>query len=83
MEYQQSEYSYLETVYWCGKKPHWDVGDKLAYYEFCSDREGEYVLGKVIEVDFDEEQCDWLYTFEGGSVCDERTLLEERTYKKK
>ena len=47
-----------------------------------SDREGECVLGKVTKVEFDEEQCDWFYTFEDGSICDEQSLLEEQTYKK-
>ena len=81
-EYKQPEYSYLETVYRCGKKPRWNIGDILAYYEFYSDREGECVLGKITKVDFDEEQCDWIYTFEDGGVCNEQTLLEEETYKK-
>lgn len=81
-EYKQPEYSYLETVYRCGKKPRWNIGDILAYYEFYSDREGECVLGKITKVDFDEEQCDWFYTFEDGGVCNEQTLLEEETYKK-
>ena len=81
-EYKQPEHSYLETVYQCGKKPRWNIGDILAYYEFYSDREGECVLGKITKVDFDEEQCDWIYTFEDGGVCNEQTLLEEETYKK-
>ena len=78
----QPEHSYIESVYRCGKKPHWNIGDTLAYYEFYSDREGEYVLGKVTKVKFDEEQCDWFYTFEDGSVYDEQSLLEDETYKK-
>ena len=81
-EVQQPEYSCIETTYKCGKKPHWNIGDTLAYYEFYSDREGEYVLGKVTNVEFDEEQCDWFYTFENGSICDEQSLLEDQTYKK-
>ena len=76
------ECSCIESVYQCGKKPHWNVGYTLAYYEFYSDREGECVLGKVTKVEFDEEQCDWLYTFEDGSIYDEQSLLEEQTYKK-
>lgn len=78
----QPEHSYIESVYRCGKKPHWNIGDTLAYYEFYSNREGECELGKVIKVKFDEEQCDWFYTFEDGSVYDEQSLLEDETYKK-
>ena len=81
-EYKQPEYSRLETIYQCGKKTHWSIGDTLAYYEFYSDREGECVLGKITKVEFDEEQCDWFYTFEDGSVYDEQSLLENQTYKK-
>ena len=81
-EHKQPEYSCLKTVYWCGKKPHWNIGDVLAYYESYSDREGECVLGKVTKVEFDEEQCDWFYTVEDGSVYDEQSLLEDQTYKK-
>lgn len=82
-EYEQPDYSCFETTYKCGKKPHWNVGDTLAYYEFCSDREGEHVLGKVANVRFDEEQSDWIYTFEGGRLYEEELLLEDETYKKK
>lgn len=80
---KEYEYSCFETTYKCGRKPHWNVGDTLAYYEFYSDREGVHILGKVIKVEFDEEQCDWFYTFEDGSVYDEQSLLEDQTYKKK
>lgn len=79
---KQPEYSYFKTTYQCGKKPRWNIGDTLAYYEFYTDREGEHVLGKVTKVDFDKEQCDWFYTLEGGSVYDEQSLLENETYKK-
>ena len=82
VEYKQPEYSCLKTIYQCGKKPHWDIGDTLAYYEFYSDREGEFILGKITKVDFNEEQCDWSYTFEDGSLYYEQSLLEEQTYKK-
>ena len=78
----QPEHSCIKSVYQCGKKPHWNVGDTLAYYGFYSDREGECVLGKVTKVEFDEEQCDWFYTFEDGSLSDEQSLLEDQTYKK-
>jgi len=82
IESEQPEYSCFETIYQCGKKPRWNIGDTLAYYEFYSDREGEYVLGKVTKVDFDKEQCDWFYTLENGCIYDEQSLLEEKTYKK-
>ena len=81
-ECKQPEYGYFETTYQYGIKPRWNIGDTLAYYEFYTDREGEYVLGKVTKVDFDKEQCDWFYTFEDGKVSDEQSLLEEETYKK-
>lgn len=66
----------------CAKKPHWNIGDTLAYYEFCTDREGEFILGKVTNIVFDKEEDDWLYTFEDGYISDEASLLEDRTYKK-
>ena len=78
----QPEYSRIEIVYQCGKKPHWNIGDTLAYYVFRSDRECEYVLGKVTKIEFDEEISDWFYTFENGRCCFERFLLEEQMYKK-
>lgn len=81
-EYKQPEYSCFETTYKCGKKPHWNIGDVLTYYEFYSDREGEHVLGKVINVELDEEQSDWFYTFEDGSQYAEELLLENETYTK-
>jgi len=81
-EYKQPEYSCSETIYKCGKKPHWNIGDILAYYEFYSDREGECVLGKVINVELNEEQGDWFYTFEDGDQYYEASLLENETYKK-
>ena len=83
VESKQPEYSCLETIYQCGKKPHWNIGDTLAYYESCSDREGECVLGKVTRVELEEDENDWFYTFEDGSQYDEASLLEEKTYKKK
>ena len=82
IECKQPEYSYFEITYLYGKKHHWDIGDTLAYYEFCSDREGEHTLGKVTKVDFDKEQRDWFYTFENGSILDEQTLLEIETIRK-
>lgn len=79
---EQSEYSYFETTYICGSKPHWNVGDILAFYEFYSDREGEVLLGEVTDVKFDEEFGDWDYTFKDGYQTFEETLLSEKAYKK-
>ena len=76
------EYSHFETTYICGSKPHWNVGDILAFYESYSDREGEVLLGEVIDVKFDEEFGDWDYTFKDGYQTFEETLLSEKTYKK-
>lgn len=74
-----------ETTYKCGRKPHWNVGDTLAYNAFYSDRESECVWGKVVKIEFDDEEkrCDWFYTFEDGIGVYEKLLLEEQTYKKK
>jgi hypothetical protein len=80
-EDMQPEYSRIEHLYQCGKKPRWNIGDTLAFYEVYSDSEGEYELGKVTKVKFDEEQCDWVYTFEDGSAYDEESLLVDQTYK--
>lgn len=77
----QPEYSCIEHIYQCGKKPRWNVGDTLAYYEIFSDREGEYVLGKITKAEFDEEQRDWIYTFEDGSAYDEESLLKDQPYR--
>lgn len=79
---EKPEYSYFEVIYRCGKKPHWNIGDILAYYEFYTDREGEFVLGKVTNIVFDKKEDDWFYTFEDGYISDEASLLEDRTYKK-
>lgn len=79
---EQPEHSFMETIYRCGKKPHWNIGDTLACYEFTSDCEGEIVLGKVTNVELDEEYEDWLYTFENGYQEEEESLLRNETYKK-
>ena len=79
---EQPEHGFIETIYRCGKKPHWNIGDTLAYYEFTSDCEGEVVLGKVTNVELDDEYGDWLYTFEDGSQEDEESLLRSETYRK-
>lgn len=78
---EQPEYGYLSTEYVHGKKPRWSVGDVLAYYICTSNEEGEDILGKIVNVEFDEEDG-WVYTFEDESVRDEQSLVEEETYKK-
>lgn len=80
-EDEQPEYGYLSTEYIHGKKSRWNVGDVLAYYVCTSNEEGEYPLGKIINVKFDEEEG-WVYTFEDESVWDEQSLVEEEAYKK-
>ena len=40
------------------------------------------VLGKVTNVELDEENDDWIYTFGDGDKCDEQLLLNDETYKK-
>lgn len=78
---EQPEYGYLSIEYVHGKKPRWSVGDVLAYYICTSNEEGEYLLGKIVNVEFDKEDG-WVYTFEDGSTWDEQSLVEEETYKK-
>ena len=78
---EQPEYGYLSTEYVHGRKPRWSVGDVLAYYICTSNEEGEDILGKIVNVEFDEEDG-WVYTFEDESTWDEQSLVEEGTYKK-
>ena len=78
---EQPEYGYLSTEYIHGKKPRWNVGDVLVYYMCTSNEEGEYVIGKVSNVEFDDEEG-WLYTFENEDVYDEQSLVEDGVYKK-
>lgn len=78
---EQPEYGYLSTEYVHGKKSKWNVGDVLAYYVCTSNEEGEYPLGKIVNVEFDEEDG-WVYTFEDESMWDEQSLFEEEAYKK-
>lgn len=78
---EQPEYGYLSTEYVPGRKPRWSVGDVLAYYVCTSNEEGEYPLGKIVNVEFDEEDG-WVYTFEDESMQDEQSLFEEEVYKK-
>jgi hypothetical protein len=81
----QPEHSCIENVYQRGKKPHWNVGDTLAYRVFYSDREFERVWGKVTKIEFvdEEKRHDWFYTFADGIGVYEQLLLEEETYKLK
>lgn len=76
---EQPEYSYLSAKYVHGKKPRWSIGDVLAYYICTSNEEGEYTLGKIVNIEFDE---DWIYTFEDDNVADEQSLVEDEAYKK-
>ena len=78
---EQPEYGYLSTEYVHGKKSRWNVGDVLAYYINTSNEEGEYLLGKIVNIEFDEEDG-WVYTFEDESTWDEQSLVEEWAYKK-
>ncbi len=77
---EQPEYGYLSTEYIQGRKSRWNVGDVLAQYICTSNEEGEYPIGKIVNVEFDEEG--WVYTFEDESVWDEQSLVEEEVYKK-
>lgn len=79
----QPLHSYTEEIYHVGRESMWKVGDILAYYEFSTDCEGEYVLGEVTGVELDKEQGDWIYTFKDGLLEDEETLIKQETYKKK
>lgn len=80
-ETKQPEYGYITTKYIPGKKPRGKVGSILAYYINNSDEEGEVVLGKVVNIEPDED-AGWLYTFENEDVWDEETLIREGTYEK-
>lgn len=78
---EQPEYGYLSTEYVQGRKSRWNVGDVLAKYICTSNEEGEYPIGKIVNVEFDEEDG-WVYTFEDESAWDEQSLVEEEFYKK-
>lgn len=79
---KQPEYSFFEKIYHRGKKPHWNIGDTLAFYEFYTDIEGEHVIGKIADIELDEECDDWIYCFENGLREDEESLIAYETYKK-
>jgi hypothetical protein len=85
-ENNQSEYSHYETVYCCGQKPRFKVGDTVACYESYSDYEGEYVYGIVTKVEFDKEQEDWVYTFDRlsreNNIRFESELVSDEAYTK-
>ena len=81
---ERPEYGYFETIYHCGKKPRWKVGDKLAYYELETDCEGEMPIGEVIDVRFDEDVEDWLYVLRDVALETEQfeqDLIESEAYK--
>lgn len=78
---EHPEYGYIQNDYVLGKKPRYNVGDVLAYYECNSNEEGERIIGKIANIELDNEE-DWVYTFEDGSTLDEQGLIEEGIYKK-
>lgn len=80
LQHEQPEYGYLSTEYVHGKKPRWNVGDVLAYYLCTSNEEGEIVIGKIANVEFDDEEG-WIYTFEDEGASDEQSLTEQGVYK--
>lgn len=80
LQQEQPEYGYLSTEYVHGKKPRWNVGDVLAYYLCTSNEEGEIVIGKIANVEFDDEEG-WIYTFEDEGASDEQSLTEQGVYK--
>lgn len=81
-ETKQPEYSCTQSIYHRGEKHYWNIGDILAYYHYSSDCEGEHILGKIVDVKIDEEQDDWVYTFENGRIYYEEELLENGIYVK-
>ena len=81
-ETKQPEYSCTQSIYHRGKKHYWDVGDILAYYYYSSDCEGEHIIGQIVDIKIDEEQDDWVYTFENGKIYYEEELLDNGIYVK-
>ena len=78
---EQQECGHFVSEYVSGKKPKWNIGDVLAYYICTSNEEGERIIGKIANVEFDEE-AGWIYTFEDEGASDEESLVEEGAYKK-
>ena len=76
----KTKHSYFEYIYHRGTEPIWKIGDKLAYYEFCKDHEGEYDLGTITNIELDEECDDWVYTFDNSNQEFEEDLLKSETY---
>lgn len=76
----KTKHSYFEYIYHRGTEPTWNIGDKLAYYEFCTDHEGEYDLGTITNIELDEECDDWVYTFDDSNREFEEDLLKSETY---
>ena len=81
-ETKQPEYSCTQSIYHRGKKHYWNIGDILAYYYYSSDCEGEHIIGQIVDIKIDEEQDDWVYTFENGRIYYEEELLENDIYVK-
>lgn len=75
------KHSHFEYIYCRGTEPIWEVGNKLAYYEFCTDHEGVYDLGTITNVELDKEFDDWVYTFEDSNQEFEEELLKSEAYK--
>lgn len=75
------KHSYFEYVYHRGTEPTFQVGDKLAYYEFCTDYGRVYDLGTITNIELDEEYNDWVYTFDDSSKDLEEELLKLRVSK--
>lgn len=82
VEYKQPEYSCTQSIYQRGEKHHWNIGDILAYYYYSSDCEGEHIIGQIVDIKIDEEQDDWVYTFENGRIYYEEELLDNGIYVK-
>jgi hypothetical protein len=76
------QHSYYEQIYHVGKEPRWCVGDKLAYYLFTQDEEGEFTLDVVTNVEKGVD--DWVYTLDGDDedLYTESELISYETYRK-
>ena len=74
------KHSYFEYIYHRGTEPIWKVGDKLAYYEFCTDHEGVYDLGTITNIELDKDVDDWVYTFDDSNREFEEYLLKAEAY---
>lgn len=61
-----------------GEKPRWKIGDCLYEYETII----EVLLGKIIDVQLEENCDDWKYTFDNGKKLCEQILVIEHAYEK-